>query len=136
MEKSLRHLGLARAFLNTGVYSLAAGGTSVIQGLQILRRLFIKRFRAERPIGKAVREARKACMSSEPDDFAWASYVYYGDPRSVFARSKMAPDVPLAEGEAPKGTSRYCLPIDHIIHAPRHGQPRRPEQAVAKCDDG
>ncbi len=79
--------GLARALLETGscllgnrwkVGDLAAG-------------VFAKTFYGElldgEPVGRAVRDARKACLAAAPTDFSWASYTFYGDPRLCFRQS-------------------------------------------------
>jgi CHAT domain-containing protein len=78
--------GLARAFLETGAYLLGNRWRVNDKGAANFAKAFYKDALAEQPIGRAVREARKACKDLAPDDFAWASYVYYGDPRIRFRK--------------------------------------------------
>jgi CHAT domain-containing protein len=81
--------GLARAFLETGAYLL--GSRWEINDKAAVR--FAKKFyssllQSGEPLGKAVLEGRKACKEdSSLDNFAWASYILYGDPRVCFRRA-------------------------------------------------
>jgi hypothetical protein len=41
----------------------------------------------EQPLGLVIRDARIGCKARMPeDDFSWASYIYYGDPRLYFRK--------------------------------------------------
>jgi CHAT domain-containing protein len=79
--------GLARAFLETGAYLLDSRWKVNDKGAAKFAQAFYKEILEEQPFGKAVRKARQVCKESSPaDDFAWASYVYYGDPRIRFCK--------------------------------------------------
>jgi CHAT domain len=78
--------GLARAFLETGAYLLGSRWRVNDKGAAAFSKAFYKEILAGQPLGRAVREARKACKSSLANDFAWASYVYTAIRASVFAR--------------------------------------------------
>ncbi len=78
--------GLARAFLETGAYLLGSRWKVGNVGAAKFAEAFYAELLAEKPLGNAVREARKACKAALPDDFTWASYVYYGDPRLRFRK--------------------------------------------------
>ena len=77
--------GLGRAFLETGAYLLGSrwkiGDTLATK----FASTFYTSLLAEGcPLGKAVQDARIACYDEDRDDFAWASYTLYGDPRVCF----------------------------------------------------
>jgi hypothetical protein len=77
--------GLARAFLETGAYLIGSRWKVADRAASVFAPLFYKAFLSEgKPLGAAVRDARYGCRRAEPDDFAWASYVLYGDPRVCF----------------------------------------------------
>jgi CHAT domain-containing protein len=78
--------GLARAFLETGSYLLGSRWKIGDQGAAEFAKAFYAELLQEKPIGRAIREARCACKGARPDDFSWASYVYYGDPRLRFRK--------------------------------------------------
>ncbi|MGE3145710.1 MAG: CHAT domain-containing protein [Pseudorhodoplanes sp.] len=82
--------GLARAFLDTGAYLLGTRWT-VGDGMAArFAEVFYGGMLKGTPLGSAIRDARCACfdaaMQSNRDDFSWASYSYYGDPRLVFRK--------------------------------------------------
>lgn len=77
--------GLARAFLDTGAYLLGSRQQVGDGGAVMFAKSFYAELLKEKPIGTAVREARKTCKAA--GDFAWASYVYYGDPRIRFRKA-------------------------------------------------
>ncbi|RXH15637.1 CHAT domain-containing protein [Bradyrhizobium guangzhouense] len=76
--------GLARAFLDTGAYLLGSRHQVGDGGAAMFAKSFYAQVLNEKPIGTAVREARRACKTA--GDFVWASYVYYGDPRIRFCK--------------------------------------------------
>jgi CHAT domain-containing protein len=78
--------GLARAFLETGAYLLGSRWKVGDKGAAKFAEAFYGHMLEEKPLGKAIREARSACKAALPDDFSWASYVYYGDPRVRFRK--------------------------------------------------
>jgi CHAT domain-containing protein len=77
--------GLARAFLDTGAYLLGSrwkiGDTSAKNFAEAL----FKQLADFNTLGDAVKAARIKCReASSPNDLAWASYLFYGDPRVCF----------------------------------------------------
>jgi CHAT domain-containing protein len=76
--------GLARAFLETGAYLLGSRWKVGDEGAARFAKAFYAHLLEEKPLGRAIREARTACKLAQPADFSWASYVYYGDPRVRF----------------------------------------------------
>jgi hypothetical protein len=77
--------GLAYAFLDTGAYLLGSRWKVEDAAAAIFAREFYTNLLAEqKPLGTAVTAARRAAQAESPDDFAWASYVLYGDPRVCF----------------------------------------------------
>jgi CHAT domain-containing protein len=78
--------GLARAFLDTGAYLLGSRWKVGDAGAAKFAEAFYAEVLAEKPFGRAIMRARNACKDGPDDDFAWASYVYYGDPRVRFRK--------------------------------------------------
>lgn len=78
-------LGLARAFMEADAYSLGSRWKIDDQAACTFAESFYEEFLQGEPIGQAIKSARKRCRGQ--DEFAWASYVYYGDPRICFVRS-------------------------------------------------
>ena len=81
--------GLARAFLDNGAYVLGSRWKLPDDSAQRFAETFYRSFLGEgKPIGQAITAARQAVRSAAAaDDFSWASYVYYGDPRVCLLRS-------------------------------------------------
>lgn len=75
--------GVARAFLETGSYLLGSRWKlSDDAGRSFATTFYDSLFKKGESLGRAVMEARAACKSTAADnDFGWASYVLYGDPR-------------------------------------------------------
>lgn len=82
--------GLARAFLETGSYLLGSRWKLNDQAAaEFATRFYVSLIEEGKSLGNAILDARLACKeSSPPDDFGWASYVFYGDPRVCFRRVK------------------------------------------------
>jgi CHAT domain-containing protein len=80
--------GLARAFLETGTYLLGTRWKVNDTAARYFAPQFYSSLLIEnKPLGWAIRAARQACKDAAPvDDFAWASYILYGDPRVIFNR--------------------------------------------------
>jgi CHAT domain-containing protein len=82
--------GLATAFLETGAYLL--GSRWKVE--DSIAKKFAETFydallKDEKTIGQAIVDGRKTCRTSFPnDEFGWATYVYYGDPRVYFRKIK------------------------------------------------
>lgn len=79
--------GLASAFLNTGAYLLGSrwkiGDRAAAE---FAKSFYTSLITNHKSIGAAVKNARIATKVAAPDDFAWASYILYGDPRVCFRR--------------------------------------------------
>jgi CHAT domain-containing protein len=77
--------GLARAFIEAGSYVLGSRWKlGDIAAEEFSRTFYTALLKERKPVGQAVLEARVACKKKVPTDLAWASYVYYGDPRIGF----------------------------------------------------
>lgn len=86
-KQTFNFYGLARAFLDTGAYLLGSRWKiNDTLAAEFAPAFYTSLLKQGDPLGKAVREARLACYKKDPDDFAWASYVLYGDPRVGFRR--------------------------------------------------
>ncbi|MGO9915392.1 MAG: CHAT domain-containing protein [Isosphaeraceae bacterium] len=85
--------GLAGAFLEAGSYLIGSRWRILDAAASVFAPEFYSRFLGDGdPLGLAVRKARQLCLKNQPNDFAWASYVFYGDPRVCFrAGSKSGP---------------------------------------------
>jgi CHAT domain-containing protein len=80
-------LGLARVFLETGAYLVGNRWKVGDKGAAAFAQAFYSGLVQGLPLGRAVRDARIACRAATPaDDFSWASYLYYGDPRLCFRK--------------------------------------------------
>jgi CHAT domain-containing protein len=99
--------GLDKAVLETGSYFIGSrwkvsDGAAGRFAEEFYRSLLIEG--EGRSIGEAVFRARIKCKEEYPDDFSWASYVFYGDPRVNFpqlARPQLIP------GGGPHGRDRF-----------------------------
>jgi CHAT domain-containing protein len=79
--------GLARAFLDTGSYLLGSRWMLADQPAAAFATTFYSALIKDgKPLGQALLEARADSRQASPNDLAWASYVYYGDPRVCFRR--------------------------------------------------
>jgi CHAT domain len=97
--------GLAKPFLESGAYLLGTRWNLSDRGGALFASTFYRHLLdSGAPIGKAIREARRAVQEENPGDFAWASYVYYGDPRLRLSRSEGLPE-PLTETVVTPGIS-------------------------------
>lgn len=78
--------GIGYEFLRTGAYVLGSRWKIGDVAAAEFARTFYSSLLSDRDsIGAAIRHARLACKSDDyPDDIAWASYVFYGDPRLCF----------------------------------------------------
>lgn len=79
--------GLARAFLETGAYLIGTRWKVGDKAASEFAKKFYSGLVEGLALGKAVRDARIACKANTPpDDFSWASYLFYGDPRLCFRK--------------------------------------------------
>jgi len=79
--------GIGRALLETGSYLLGSRWPIGDTPAAAFAAEFYTQLLTEKPLGEVVRLARGACQkASSGDDMAWASYVFYGDPRVRFNR--------------------------------------------------
>jgi CHAT domain-containing protein len=80
--------GLAEAFLATGAYLLGSRWKVNDKAAAGFAKTFYKSLLQEgEPLGRAVLQARKVCKEESPlDEFAWANYTLYGDPRVCFRK--------------------------------------------------
>lgn len=80
--------GLAEAFLSTDAYLLGSRwkiNDKAAAGFA--KQFYLSLIKEGKSLGTSILEARRACKDEAPDDeFAWASYVFYGDPRVCFRR--------------------------------------------------
>ena len=80
--------GLAKAFLSTDAYLLGSRwkiNDKAAAGFA--KQFYLSLIKEGKSLGTSILEARRACKDKAPDDeFAWASYVFYGDPRVYFRR--------------------------------------------------
>jgi|GEM_PF-3462673 len=83
--------GLARGFLETSAYLLGSRWKIGDKGAAKFAEAFYGNLFEEKPLGRTIRDARLACKAALPDDFSWASYIYYGDPRLRFRKAIQAP---------------------------------------------
>jgi CHAT domain-containing protein len=82
--------GLGKAFLDTGTYLLGANWEIEDRAAKTFARSFYDSLLVKGlALGEAVRSARVACKDLNLSDFAWASYVLYGDPRVQFHTGKI-----------------------------------------------
>jgi CHAT domain-containing protein len=78
---------LARAFLDTGSYLIGNRWKVGDEAAAAFAATFYTKLVAGEPLGQVIRDARVACRSTMlEDDFSWASYIFYGDPRLCFRR--------------------------------------------------
>lgn len=85
--------GLARAFLENGAYVLGSRWKLPDVSARRFAEEFYRSFLGNGdPIGRAITVARQAVsQAATSDDFSWASYVYYGDPRLCLRRATDEP---------------------------------------------
>jgi len=81
--------GLAEAFLATGSYLLGSRWKVNDKAAAGFAKTFYKSLLIEgEPLGRAILQARKICKEESPlDEFAWANYTLYGDPRVCFRKT-------------------------------------------------
>ena len=81
--------GLAQAFLATGAYLLGSRWkVSDKAATGFAKKFYTSLLQEGEPLGKAILEARKACKETSPvEEFAWANYTFYGDPRVCFRKT-------------------------------------------------
>lgn len=81
--------GLAQAFLRTGAYLIGSRWTLGDKAAEAFaKQFYLSLLGREKSIGDAITGARKACKeASREDQFSWASYLFYGDPRLYFRRA-------------------------------------------------
>jgi CHAT domain-containing protein len=99
--------GLARAFLDNGAYLLGSRWRLPDESAERFTKTFYDALLANgAPIGRAITMARDAVRAKMPDDFSWATYVYYGDPRLCFrvAAADLAPSGRTEPGSAPSAS--------------------------------
>lgn len=104
-ENRYNNYGLARSFLETGSYLLGSRWRLDDDSARIFATTFYSELLGEgAPVGKAIVTARIATAEqSSGANWAWASYVYYGDPRITIRREQDAavaqppPQAPAAE---------------------------------------
>jgi CHAT domain-containing protein len=79
---------LARAFLDTGSYFIGNRWKINDEAAATFAESFYRKLLLEeQPLGKVIRDARIDCRAKMPqEDFSWASYIYYGDPRLYFRK--------------------------------------------------
>jgi hypothetical protein len=83
--------GLARALLETGSYMLGSRWNLGDAAAKTFASVFYQSLLGhEKTFGEALMDARTECRTALPDDFDWASYVYYGDPRVYFRGTSVA----------------------------------------------
>jgi CHAT domain-containing protein len=84
----LNNFSLGRAFMETDSYLLGSRWKLSDEAAPIFAVAFYTALLQDwKSIGEAVQIARKECRAQLPaDDVAWASYVYYGDPRLSFEK--------------------------------------------------
>jgi CHAT domain-containing protein len=84
-EAQFNMFGLARAFIEAGSYYLGSRWQLSDDAARVFSRTFYTALlRDRKSLGEAVLQARAECKTKAPNDIAWASYVYYGDPRIGF----------------------------------------------------
>lgn len=77
--------GLAQAFLATGSYLIGSRWNLDDEpAVGFAAEFYQQLVNGGAPIGQALMEARKKTRDKWRENFAWASYVYYGDPRVYF----------------------------------------------------
>jgi CHAT domain-containing protein len=80
--------GLARSILEAGSYLIGSRWKINDHSASQFAPSFYASLLIEgKPIGQAVTEARLACRGGARTNLAWASYVFYGDPRLCFRSS-------------------------------------------------
>lgn len=130
--------GLARAFLESGAYLLGSRWKLQDQSAQRFASVFYDSLlQGGTPIGRAITIAREAVKdTAAPDDFSWASYVYYGDPRVCFRRSTEVAEEPVPAGagadaiepEPQPSLSAQLHELARTYEAVRESKPAGPER--------
>jgi CHAT domain-containing protein len=87
-QNRLDVFSLARAFLDTGCYFIGNRWKVNDDAAATFAETFYRKLLLEeQPLGQVIRDARIECRTKlADDDFSWASYVYYGDPRLYFRK--------------------------------------------------
>jgi hypothetical protein len=76
--------GLGRAVLESGAYLLGSRWKVSDVCAKTFALAFYDVLFKGLSMGEAVTKARQVCKHTHPNDLAWASYAYYGDPRVCF----------------------------------------------------
>jgi hypothetical protein len=117
--------GLARPFLETGAYLIGTRWKVGDQGAKAFAAAFYSQLKEGKPLGKMIRDARRACRDPNcPDDLTWASYVYYGDPRLCFRK---VPQVQAGPVPATGPAAQVAEPAQAAEQAPVAALPPLPE---------
>jgi CHAT domain-containing protein len=79
---------LARAILDTGSYFIGNRWRVNDAAAATFAETFYRKLLIDgQSLGQVIRDARIECKKQLPeDDFSWASYIYYGDPRLYFRK--------------------------------------------------
>jgi CHAT domain-containing protein len=111
-ESRYNSFGLARAFLETGSYLLGSRWRLEDEPARVFASTFYEAaLRRGEPLGRAIATAREETARRSPaDSCAWASYVYYGDPRVSF-RPEEAPAPPDEHKRGPRIRKRKPRPV-------------------------
>lgn len=81
--------GLAQAFLDTGSYLIGSRwNLEDDPAVTFAAEFYSKLAKEQQPIGMALAAARRKTRNDWAQSFAWASYVFYGDPRVFFHRTE------------------------------------------------
>jgi hypothetical protein len=134
--------GIAQAILQTGAYLLGSrwklGDSAAAKFAGEFYACWLSK---RQSLGEAVRNARLVCREgSAADDFGWASYVFYGDPRLHFRDTRPVAALPDRIPNSEGGLGSIELPVlaDHdVTNSPRGAATRDlPRQVAAVCYDG
>ena len=104
LQRSYSVYGLARPFLEAGSYLLGSRWRLVDDAAAQFAQTFYQSLLGDgQPVGKAITQARQAVYENYRGSFAWASYVFYGDPRVQFTpiRGQVTLSSPPPEPKAP-----------------------------------
>src|SRR5262249_1443383 len=85
LQRSYSFYGLARPFLEAGAYLVGSRWRLDDDAAAQFAKTFYRSLLGQgQPVGKAITQARRVVYETHRDSFAWASYVFYGDPRVQF----------------------------------------------------
>jgi CHAT domain-containing protein len=89
-KKEQNVYSLASAFLETGAYFLGSSWPLSDMAAKIFAKTFYEQLIVHGcPFGAAIQSARKECKSqTSPENFGWAAYTFYGDPRLCFRKKE------------------------------------------------